>query len=269
MPTKLPSNIEKCLKSLTEELISKFPLIAIVVGGSVGTGTSDETSDVDVYVYAKKIVPLKIRKAIISPRADFSTIGSDFWEPGDEWTEKSTGLEIDMIYRTTDWIESELDFVLKKHKAKLGYTTSLWFNVLHSIRVYDSNNWFQKLQKRARCKYPSQLKLSIIRKNYSVLRNIQCSYKDQIIKAIDRKDLVSINHRISAFLSSYFDILFAINQLPHPGEKRMLEYAQTHCAMLPKKMTYHIETLLTSQFNDKSKLLLIIDSLVDELEELF
>ena len=47
---------------------------------------------------------------------------------------------------------------------------------------------------------------------------MQSCYLKQINAAIFRQDPVSFNHRVAAWLSSYFDILFAINGQFHPGK---------------------------------------------------
>ena len=60
------------------------------------------------------------------------------------------------------------------------------------------------------------------------------------------KDLVSVNHRIAAFLESYFDIIFAVNELTHPGEKRMISYAAAHANLLPNQFEQSLNTLLMS-----------------------
>lgn len=41
----------------------------------------------------------------------------------------------------------------------------------------------------------------------------------QIEKILIRKDIVSINYSVAAFLESYLNIIFAINRLTHSGEK--------------------------------------------------
>ena len=53
------------------------------------------------------------------------------------------------------------------------------------------------------------------------------SFDAQIEKAENRKDFVSVNHRVTEFLASYFDIIFALNEMTHPGEKRMQSIGST------------------------------------------
>ena len=79
------------------------------------------------------------------------------------------------------------------------------------------------------------------------------SYYDQIEKAVKRKDYTSINHRISAFLASYFDIIFAKNELLHPGEKRLTEYAKANCKILPDDFEKNINLLLERPNKDTIK----------------
>ena len=71
--------------------------------------------------------------------------------------------------------------------------------------------------------YPESLRQNIISKNMEMLHGVIASYDAQIINAYQRGDFVSVNHRISAYLASYFDIIFALNKMYHPGEKRLVE----------------------------------------------
>ena len=77
------------------------------------------------------------------------------------------------------------------------------------------------------------------------------SYCEQIEKAIKRNDFNSVNHRISAFLASYFDIIFAKNEMLHPGEKRLVKYALDNCKILPKDFEKVVDSLTMGDVSQK------------------
>jgi hypothetical protein len=88
------------------------------------------------------------------------------------------------------------------------------------------------------------------------------SYRHQIELALRRRDFVSVNHRVTALLASYFDILFAINEQPHPGEKRLVTYAEQLCAKRPAKLREQVERVV------KEPSINAIDELLDGLAPL-
>ena len=132
--------------------------------------------------------------------------------------------------------------------------------------LYDPYKEFHNLQERFEVPFPKELKENIISKNFRLLTGNLPSYDKQIIKAFDRGDFVSVNHRIAAFIESYFDIIFAINELTHPGEKRMILYAKEHSKILPKDFEENMNVLLNSMGspleNVENNLKNIIDNLM-------
>jgi hypothetical protein len=64
--------------------------------------------------------------------------------------------------------------------------------------------------------------------------------------ALDHNDRLSVNHRITALLASYFDILFAINRLFHPGEKRLVAYVLAKCPTHPPGFETQVYELLSA-----------------------
>lgn len=72
------------------------------------------------------------RRALIGKLSDEAEIDNRFWATSDEWTDRSTGVFVDMMYRSPAWIERELARLLDLHLASIGYTTCLLHNVLTS-----------------------------------------------------------------------------------------------------------------------------------------
>ena len=186
---------------------------------------ADFFSDYDLYVYWRTPVPLDARKRIIASRASEYQLDNTFWELEDEWIEPD-GLRFNVMYRSCRKAEEEVHRRLVQHVASLGYTTAYCFGLRQGKNLADPNKWLADLQRQTRGPYPRGLLEAIVRKNRPVLGGgMQSCYLEQIKAAIVRQDPVSLNHRIAAWLSSYFDILFATNGQFHPGEKRLLTYA--------------------------------------------
>ena len=244
-------------------------MVAVALAGSGVTGAGDEQSDIDLYVYAGAPVDMVDRAVIAASFATRREVGNEFWEPGDEWIDAQTGRHVDVMYRTPAWIEEQLERVLVRHEASVGYSTCFWHNVLHSTPLFDRSGWYRDLQVTATCPYPQPLRRAIIARNHPILRQTLSSYLTQIERAVRRGDGVSIQHRVTALLASYFDILFAINELPHPGEKRLLQLAVTRCAKVPADMESQINAILETAARPPTLAVVgQIDALLDSLDDL-
>ena len=240
---------------------------AVVLSGSRTSGLGDGSSDIDLYVYSREALSLDVRRHVAAG-ARRAEIGNAFWEPGDEWVDEATGVSVDVMFRDCQWIEEQLDRVLKHHQASVGYSTCFWYNVLHSEILFDRTGWFGVLQERARQPYPEELRAAIIAKNSPILRRNMSSYVHQMELAIQRGDLISLNHRATALLASYFDVLFALNRQPHPGEKRLVKFAVQLCAKRPPDFAERIEELLASLPRMDETVIEKAEEVVKRLEEL-
>jgi len=266
-------NKESKYLALSKKLADQFKVLpqvqAIALGGSIAKGFTDKFSDIDLYVFSNELVPLSSRKEIVDlfevTRADLNLT---FWDLGDEWVDKETGIEIDVIYWDRTWISDQIDRVFIEHRASVGYSTCFWHTILNAIPLFDRDDWFLDLQKKCDRAYPEKLRDAIIAKNHPVLRNIIPSYYYQIQKALERRDQISINHRIAAYLASYFDILFAVNKLPNPGEKKILSFALEYCEKKPENLKVQIEDVLNLSGNGTSELLDSLTQLIDALDQI-
>jgi predicted nucleotidyltransferase len=261
---------EQTLARKIAALFSEFPQVqAVALAGSQTAGMFDSTSDIDLYVYTIAEIPFRQRAALVEKsKATRADLDLRFWDLGDEWFDAATGIEVDIIYWDTAWIETQLERVQGKHQASMGYTTCFWHTIRNSQVLYDRTGWFQSLEEKAGQPYPAELRRTIIALNHPVLRRVIPSYTHQIEKAVQRADLVSVNHRVASLLASYFDVLFAINCLLNPGEKRLLTFAAERCAKVPPRMADQVKDVLQAAAVPGQNLLVKVDLLIDGLDHL-
>lgn len=224
--------MKRSIKALVEDLGNLPEIDTIMLGGSRATEQASEDSDYDLYVYTAKNIPPAKRKTVLQKHCRYLEFNNQFWETEDDGVLKDD-TKINILYRNFSWIEKELAKVVFQHQASVGYTTCFWHNVITSRLLFDRTHKGASLQKKYAIDYPVPLKQNIIAKNYPILGSVQDSYVHQIKSALLRKDWVSMQHRTTAFLASYFDILFALNELLHSGEKRIIENLRQNATKLP------------------------------------
>ena len=239
---------------------------AAAIGGSGANKTSDILSDIDVYVFVEKEIPIINRENIIKKYSSKYEVGGEYFGSGDEFFVDKLNQQLDVMYWNTNWFENIVDNVWFKHYPSNGYTTAFLFTLKNFEIIFDKDNWLLNLQNAIKTQYPKELKQNIIKRNIMLMKDKPfASYYEQIEKAIKRDDIVSINHRISAFLASYFDVIFAINELLHPGEKRLIQYAKGNCKILPKDFEENVSKLLIRR-NDE--ILVILNNMLNALREI-
>lgn len=239
---------------------------AIALGGSRAGTAYDANSDYDVYLYCTAPVREEVRREILSQYCSIMEIGNHFWEYEDNCT-LNNGVDIDILYRNLDDFTKDVASVVESFQAHNGYTTCMWHNLLTCKIIYDRDGRLHDAKSRFDVPYPAGLKQTIIDRNMKLLHHSMPAYDHQIEKAVGRNDRVSINHRVAAFMESYFDILFAVNELTHPGEKRLVSLCRKQCSILPDNFEDNLNRLFDNLFTSPQEVSRDISVLIEELEK--
>jgi hypothetical protein len=272
LPEGVTAHVREALIDLGGALARLPGVTAVVLGGSwaAGHAAPGYASDLDLYVYAPAEPALPLRRAIAEQQAAPGTVievGNTYWEPGDEWTHQG-GVPVDIMYRTPAWLDAELDRVLVDHRAALGYSTCIWHNVRCSAPVVDVDGWYARVQQRAATPYPEPLRAAILARNVPLLRDAIPALGRQLVKAADRGDRVGMLDRAAALLVSYFDVLFALNRVTHPGEKRQLLWAAGTCPWRPEHLDELVARFAAAVGSDPAGVPAATDALVHPLLDL-
>jgi len=248
--------------------LSALPQVeAIALGGSRAGSHYDEKSDYDVYLYCTAPVEEAVRRDILTKYCSYMEIGNHFWEYEDNCTLKN-GIDIDILYRDLDAFAADVADVVENCHGRNGYTTCMWHNLRTCKILYDRDGRLAAAKKRFDVPYPAGLKKDIVERNWKLLRAAMPAYELQIRKALKRGDLVSVNHRVSAFLESYFDLLFALNEKTHPGEKRLVGLCRESCPVLPENFEENLNALFSHMFVSPEETAADVGRILDALSKI-
>lgn len=253
---------------LFEELCALDGVEALALGGSRTGEHFDEASDYDVYLYCREPIPEEARRAILSRYCSVLEIGNHFWEYEDN-CHLNNGVDIDLLYRDLDAFTADVAEVVERFQPRNAYTTCMWHNLLTCKVVYDRDGRLAQAKERFSVPYPPQLRDNILSRGWKLLHGAMPAYDAQLAKAVKRSDLVSVNHRAAAFLETYFDFLFALNESTHPGEKRLIQLCRERCPVLPAHFEENLERLFQDLYHAPERVAADVQAIVLELEKIY
>ncbi|TNF06988.1 MAG: DUF4037 domain-containing protein [Bacillota bacterium] len=252
-------------ESLIKDLSQRDEIVAIVLGGSRATNNHDVNSDYDVYVYTSKAIDERMRKSIIDPYVSYMEYSNSFWELEDDGTLKN-GVDIEFIYRDINHIESNLLNTLNGNISN-GYSTCFLDNFMNSLIIYEKNHVITNIRKKLLEIDWNTMFDKIIIENMKLIRDSMPSIYYQIEKAFKRHDTLSVNHRLTAYFSIVFDVIFALNKTLHPGEKRLLEFTK-RLKIVPNDFDVHVNQIFEKAYVDSKKALEILDIITTQMYDL-
>ncbi len=245
---------------------AKFSQVrAMAVGGSRAVKRNDEFSDYDVYVYVTETIPTRERLDILEPHCRSMVMDNHYREHEDVCI-MDDGIELNIIYREMDGFLEGIARVAEQYEPLDGCTTGMWHSLLTGRIAYDKGGFLAAAKEKYTIPYPQQLKDNIISHHMNLIKYGIPSFMVQMEKAMKRKDMVNINQCTNRFLNSYFDIVFALNEKLHPGEKRLMQICMEECKILPVNFELNIRLLLNSMFKDPAASA-VVAVIVTELEK--
>lgn len=261
----LPPPVQDLVQSMAEQ----SAIEAVTLTGSRTTGFATPDSDTDLFVYVRDEAALDLtRVQLAGGHADgkrLVVIGQPGFPNNDIWRLRDAGW-IDIIWWTCEWARDELDRRLVECLAQAGYTTCFWRSIRDGIPLFERSQWHRDLQTRARVPYPEVLRRRIVDLNGALLGDENpFSYLNQMRKAVREQDSVARQHRTAAWLASYFDLVFAGNRVLHPGEKRLIAFAERECACLPPSLSSDVRELVMQAGGHTGDLVGVAEVMLDRL----
>ena len=252
-------------EQLWREFASLEEISAVALGGSRAAGNADEKSDYDLYLYCDQIPSKEVREALLSRYCAYTELDNRYWEPEDDCTLKN-GVDIDILYRRSADFESGLIAVVEECRPANAYTTCMWHNLKTCQILYDRDGMLKAMKERFDVPYPEALRRNILTRGRKLLSGCLPSYDAQILKAAARHDAAALNHRAAAFVETYFDVIFALNRMTHPGEKRMAEIAMRDAEILPADFEVNLNRLLYQLYGGYDAVKQNLKTMIDELD---
>jgi hypothetical protein len=247
---------EALLQQIVAALTGLPGIAAIGLGGSTAAGYVDAASDLDVYVfYHEPLAPAADRAVRLRALADEGTLKVGIPTFGLEDHLHIQATLIELVYLDLDRLSAEAKQAYEEGLSGEGYTTAMLYILFRNQVLHDATGEVTALRARLRAGYPEPTRARLLREYPELLDY----YLELLRVSQGRDDLLFVQHMRYSLQMIFFNLLFALNRLYHPGGKRLLAHAQ-RCALQP--------AALTERWNDIARLPADDSALANRLEEL-
>jgi hypothetical protein len=224
----------------------------IALGGSCAKGTSDDLSDVDVYLFAHAVLPARERADLaaetLGESAQAVSWGTDesFVQGGTDFTYR--GHRVECWLRSVGGVERTIeecrrgeirrDYV---HWTVMGFFNYATLADLRTMRIVEDPHGVLGRWKEAVGRYPDALRREVLRRfgREAAFWPGNVHYET----AVERGDVIYASGIVQQVLHAVIQVVFALNREYFPGEKG-LAGALEKLAVRPPALAERVQALL-------------------------
>ena len=101
--------MDKPLENIVDFYTSFEQVKAIAFAGSNSAKTSDNASDIDLYVFLDKDIEVEDRRNFVEKISSKFEVGGEYFGNGDEYFVDELGQQVDVMYWNTNWFENVVE----------------------------------------------------------------------------------------------------------------------------------------------------------------
>ena len=249
METELEQIIQALLPFLRKCTSGEY---GIALGGAHAKGIEDEESDIDLYVFARKILPNTGRANLLDHLADRDkTISS--WGETAEFAQAGTdfyfqGKRIECWFRNMDYINGIIDEckagVIKRDFITwtvMGFYNHCTLSDLSKMVPVEDPYHVLAQWKDEVNHYPRNLRTNIIRDHLGAARFWPENF--HYISAIERGDIIYTSGIVQQVIHNLIQVIFAVNQAYFSGDKK-IDTALESLKLKPARCAERVKSLL-------------------------
>jgi hypothetical protein len=259
-PANSSLNLDQTLQRIVAAIADLPGVVAITLGGSTAAGLADQASDLDVHVYYHEpLAPSADRAVRLRPLADEGTLEVGIPTFGLEDHLHIQRKLIELIYLDLDQLSTQAHQAYSQGLISEGYTTALLYILARGQVLHDATGKVTALRAQLQTAYPEPTRARLLREHPELLR----FYLELLRISQQRDDLLYVQQMRYSIQMIFFNLLFALNRLYHPGGKRLLVHT-ANCALKPADCAARW-TQAARLGADDPRLVELLDALVADL----